>query len=68
MTDPIAADGTILDAILMSNLSQLNSWPPNLTVFLFGRKRFVWWLHIAELNFKLQRKLAAVIIKMFCSD
>jgi len=46
----LAAVGTGLDAILKSNLPQLNDWLPNLNAFLFGHKRFVLCLRIAALT------------------
>jgi len=50
------ADGPILDAILTSHLSRLNDWPLNLTVFLFGQKRLVWWLHIVNSTLQTVKK------------
>jgi len=49
----IAADGTILDAILTS---KVNDWSLNLTAFLSGHEIFVWWLHIAELTLQTLKK------------
>ena len=67
----VAADGTILGAI--SHYTCDGSMIGHLTAFVISHKRFMWWLHSPHSqagHFKLQRKLATVIINIqnICGD